>query len=803
MHRAAARTRVKSADMHDGRADRETLRRFVDGAPVALAMLDAELRYLAASPRWIADYGLDAATYRGCRHYDLFPDLPDHWKSANQRCLAGAVEECPGEPFLRPDGRRQWVRWAVHPWRDESGVIGGLLLFAEDITARMDAEAALSASDEVRRLALDAANAGVWSYDVRTHTTTWDDRSHALFGLSAAERPSFDVFVARLHDEDRGGVLARLDAVLNTPGDDEWNIEFRVVWPDGTVRWIHGLGRVERGDDGTALRATGINLDITARKTLEESLRLSREHEEEAAAGIRLLLQTASQGIVFVDAQGVMETVNDAVEQLFGWAAHELRGRSIELLLPAAYRAAHAQHRAAYFAAPRARPMGQGLDLVAQRKDGSVFPAEVSLNHVMTPSGPRAVAFVTDISARKAAEQALRESHAALESYSHELERRTERLRALAAELTVAEQHAREQLAKTLHDGLQQVLFSSRLKVERLRTRLSTGADVADLITGLVEELDDAIGQARSLAVELFPAALHAQGLAAGLRWLADWMHKKYGLTVALTVDDAADPGRRDVRTLVFESVRELLFNVVKHAGTRRATVDLARADDGVVRITVADAGAGFDPEAAFAAHAPQQGLGLFGIRERLTLLGGTLDVRSAPGAGATFTLRAPTGATADGPAVAVAAAELARTPFAGLTKAGAPTRPLRILLADDHALVRDGLREAFAGCPQLEVVGEAADGLQALELARLLVPDVVVMDVSMPRMDGIEATRRMRAELPSVTIFGLSTEERTDALHAIEAAGADGYFTKSDDAQHLLARLVAVHAASAPSGLP
>lgn len=514
--------------MHDGRADRETLRRFVDDAPVALAMFDADLCYLAASVRWIADYGLDASSWRGRRHAELVPELPDHWKAACERGLAGAVEECPGESLVRADGRRRWVRWAVHPWRDDAGEIGGLLLFAEDITARMEAEAALSAGDEVRRLALDAANAGVWSYDARTNATTWDERSHALFGLAAAETPSFEVWVARLHEDDRAAVLARLDAVLRTPGDDDWNIEFRVVRPDGTVRWINGLGRIERDADGTALRATGLNLDITARKTLEASLHLSREREAETAAGIRLLLQTAGQGIIFVDAHGVVETVNDAVEHLFGWRAAELIGRSIDALLPPAHREAHARHRTAYFAAPRPRPMGQGLDLVAQRKDGSTFPAEVSLNHVTTPAGPRAVAFVTDISGRKAAEQALRESHAALETYSRELERRTERLRALATELTVAEQHAREQLAKTLHDGLQQLLFSSRLKVERLRTRLAAGTDVTEIVASLEGDINDAIGQARSLAVELFPAALHAQGLAAGLRWLADWMHKKY-----------------------------------------------------------------------------------------------------------------------------------------------------------------------------------------------------------------------------------------------------------------------------------
>lgn len=116
------------------------------------------------------------------------------------------------------------------------------------------------------------------------------------------------------------------------------------------------------------------------------------------------------------------------------------------------------------------------------------------------------------------------------------------------------------------------------------------------------------------------------------------------------------------------------------------------------------------------------------------------------------------------------------------------------MLIADDHALVRDGLRELLADRPELSVVGEATNGVEAVERAHALHPDVVVMDVSMPEVDGVEATRRIRELLPRVIVLGLSTQERTDQLHAIELAGAAGYFSKTDDAHLLVDRLLAIH---------
>jgi len=127
------------------------------------------------------------------------------------------------------------------------------------------------------------------------------------------------------------------------------------------------------------------------------------------------------------------------------------------------------------------------------------------------------------------------------------------------------------------------------------------------------------------------------------LAWLANWNRDKYGLEVQLSASPLADPDRHDVRTLLFESVRELLFNVVKHAQVDHVAVDVDLGPNDTLCITVTDDGIGFDPETLVArTKAGDGGLGLFSIRERLTLLGGRFDIESAPGQGTRFRLVAP-----------------------------------------------------------------------------------------------------------------------------------------------------------------
>ena len=137
----------------------------------------------------------------------------------------------------------------------------------------------------------------------------------------------------------------------------------------------------------------------------------------ESEATIRALFEHASQGILMADRQGLIVQANEMIEELFGYTRAELQGQPVEMLLPQRFRSEHVHHRASYVAAPRPRPMGLSQELSAHRKDGSEFPVEISLSHIVTKQGGLAVAFVSDITVRKRAEAALRESEARFQAF--------------------------------------------------------------------------------------------------------------------------------------------------------------------------------------------------------------------------------------------------------------------------------------------------------------------------------------------------------------------------------------------------
>jgi PAS domain S-box-containing protein len=670
----------------------------------------------------------------------------------------------------------------------EIALIGEVAERTWDAVGRARAEAALREREQRLRLALEASGGGSWTWEVGSNQIDWDAGFRARYGFTPDEPATHDGWISRVHKEDLPQVLELLGGILRSTEKDAWDNTFRIVRPDGSTSWIQSMGRADRAADGEVTRLTGLDLDVTERRRTEAALQALRDEERDRE--LQLLLETATQGIVSVNAQKTIVTANRAVEAMFGWAPGELVGQSIERLVPPSVRDSYLQHLTHYSAAPGPRV---NVEAFGQRKDGSTFPLEISLNHVATGGGGHTIAFATDITDRKRAE-------AALQDRTVELERRTAQLSRLASDLTLAEQHAREQLAKTLHDGLQQLIVSAALNVDRHLSRDARAAGPDEPLVRAKDHLDEAIGAARSLSLDLFPPALHGSGLPAALAWLAARTRDQYGLLVEVSAQPHANSDRRDVRTLLFESVRELLFNAVKHAQVDRVTIDLALVQDDALCITVADHGIGFDLAGLVEREkAGQGGWGLFSIRERLTLLGGRFDIESAPGQGARFRLVAPRAEPQGGIDAQLPPDRMAAGPPLDGAAGAASARPLRILLVDDHAPMRRVFRELIEERPELQVVAEAGDGFKAIAEAHALRPDVILMDVSMPGMDGIEATRRIRAELPFIQVLGLSTHLKTEDRHLIEVVGAAGFFTKGVDTQRLLDHLMAIHATMVP----
>lgn len=252
------------------------LRLFVEYAPVAMAMLDEQFRYLVVSNRWRQDNELGDRPLIGHSHYEIFPDLPLPWKQAHQRCLEGAVETREAYPYPRANGELDWIYWEARPWQRLDGSIGGIVIMTEIVTEQRQSQEQLQNMSERLTLAIRSGAIGIWEWDISGDRLIWDDRMYELYDLE----PS--TFVANcqnwlqtLYPEDRSPIE---NAILRAIKDEkEFDEEFRIQWPNGQIRHIKASARLQRGESGCPERMIGINFDVTERKQVEQQLRRTNE----------------------------------------------------------------------------------------------------------------------------------------------------------------------------------------------------------------------------------------------------------------------------------------------------------------------------------------------------------------------------------------------------------------------------------------------------------------------------------------------------------------------------------------------
>lgn len=369
-----------------------------------------------------------------------------------------------------------------------------------------------------------------------------------------------------------------------------------------------------------------------------------------------------------------------------------------------------------------------------------------------------------DMTERKAAQEQL-------QTANQQLIARAEQLRALLKELSRTEERQRREFAQMLHDEVQQLMVAIKFSAEYLAHQI-TNEEQRHEVRRIIDLVAQSINVTRSLTSELSPPVLHEGDFASTLHWLSRWMKENHGLEVELRVERPAPPLPEELRIMLFQSVRELLFNVVKHSGVARAALTASFDEGKAVHVTVEDRGKGFNP--AEVSSDERGGFGLFNVRERIALLNGSVEMSSSPRDGARISLHVPI-PQEKAPRLEKVKSLPVALPDAPITEPAM----IRVLIVDDHTVVRQGLVEILSKQPGMVVVGEAVDGQQAVEQVRDLHPTLALMDISLPKLNGIEATRIITHEFQEVRVIGLSMHKQEDVASRMQEAGAARYMSK------------------------
>jgi PAS domain S-box-containing protein len=550
------------------------------------------------------------------------------------------------------DGSRRPVRVRAFPVYKADGTVKGFVEVVEDITERKKVEEALTQSEEKYRSVIENIGIGVALISPKMEILALNRQMREWFPqVDVSKQP---ICYKTFNRPARNDVCSYCptckslkdgqvhEAITETPAGDKI-INYRIISSpikDQNNKIIAAIEMVE---------------DITEQRKIEQALRESQEI-------YKTLFEGAAEGILVADIKTKrFKYANPAVCRMLGYTGEELKRLGASDIHPKE----ELQHVISEFEA-----MALGEKILAEaipclRKDGTVLYSDISAARVLIEGTQCDVGFFTDITERKRAQEELEKARDRLEfrvqERTAELEKAVaklrnevserkkaeeklltyqKRLRSSASELSLAEERLRRKIATDVHDHLGQNLALSKLKIESLAHSAASPQLIEEL-----KEIRDLIAQAvestRSLTFELSPPILYELGFGPAVEWLLRQIRQQHGLSTEFTDDELPKPLDDDIRVLLFQAVRELLVNVVKHAKAGSVKVSTQRVDD-QIQISVEDDGVGFDVRRLYSQDRMGGGFGLFNIRERLDHIGGHLDITSRTGKGTCVTLLAP-----------------------------------------------------------------------------------------------------------------------------------------------------------------
>jgi PAS domain S-box-containing protein len=528
------------------------------------------------------------------------------------------------------NGVERWMYAQARPEFDEGGSITGYVGTVTDITEREHDRQSLIESESQLKALAEFSPVGLFKADLAGNVTYANESLGEIFSLSYGEIMALG-WTSTLHPDDAPRVAAEWKA--STDKSAPYKTEYRIV-AGGAERWVYAQGRPERNHRGDITNYVGTITDITERKSTEDTIKRSEER-------LRMILDTAADGIITMSPQREIMSFNAAAEDIFGYEASEVVGQNIKILMPEPYRTNHDGYVVSYLSGGEEKVINSGRDVQGQRKDGSVFPLYLAVSAPSNESSAVFTGIVRDITDAVEAERQLLEARDQAETAnlakSEFLSRMSHELRtpmnAILGFAQLLELQSAEPLTADQQRFVEQILGSGR----HLLTLINEILDLSKIEAGgLVIEIEDIN------AVDAVRESLDLVGSSARAR----------DIKLSNQLEGADLPAVRANATSLKQVITNLLSNAIKYnVEGGRVTISTELLDRERLRISVQDTGPGiplerqselFQPFARLDAEHSEiegTGIGLSITKNLVELMGGEIRVDSHPGSGSTFSI--------------------------------------------------------------------------------------------------------------------------------------------------------------------